>query len=195
MTAPLFSTLGRVPGTRAIRGALATFACAFALTACGGGEDGGTIPAGDGEDLLAQLDRIDSLITDGECDAAQAEATDFAEQVSALSGEVEGNVRDALVDASANLAELSQDQCEPAETGASGEEGAVPEEPVEPEPAPVEPEAPIEPEAPVEPETPVEPEVPEDDDEAPGNSENSNGNPGQGGGDGGDSGGIGSDGD
>ena len=118
--------LGSMPGIRATLGALAVVACAAGLAACGGDEEGGPIPQDAGETLIAQLDQIESAVQEGECDAAQTTALDFAQGVNDLPAEVSGELRTRLVEASANLEELSQTQCAAPATGATGETGAVP---------------------------------------------------------------------
>ena len=112
-------------GIRAILGALAAVACAAALAACGGDEEGGPIPESAGDQLLAQLEQIETAVNRGDCAAAQVAATGFAEQVNGL--EVEGQLRTALVDASVNLEGLTEDpeKCQPT-TGATGEGGVEP---------------------------------------------------------------------
>jgi hypothetical protein len=117
-----------MPGIRATSCALAVVACALGLAACGGDEEGGPIPQGEGETLIAQLDEIESAVQEGECDTAQDTAIAFANGVSELPAEVSGELRARLVEASANLEELSQTQCETPATGATGETGTVPPE-------------------------------------------------------------------
>jgi hypothetical protein len=116
-----------MPGIRAISGALAVAACALGLAACGGDEEGGPIPQDSGEMLLGQLDQIETAVEAGACGTAQAAAVSFAEGVNDLPPEVGGELRTRLVEASANLEELSQTQCdEPPPTGATGETGEEP---------------------------------------------------------------------
>jgi len=128
-------TLARVPGIRARFGAMAAFACALTLAACGGGSDEGTIPQDEGQAILDQLAQVDQQVSDGECDAAEATALDLAEEINNLPSEVDGELRQTLITASGRLIEQTRDpqQCkepepEPPPTGASGEEGVLPEE-------------------------------------------------------------------
>lgn len=183
MSALAASRLGWMLGKRAKIGALATLACALSLAACGGSDDG-TIPVETGNALLDQLERIDAAVKDGDCDLAQEESVAFAEAVNELGDEVDPQVREGLVEAGNNLSTLSREQCEPADTGATGETGVTTTE----DPAPI-----VEPpvEEPVPEEEPEE-EPPPASDDPPGNSGNSNGNGGGGGGGGGsNSGGVG----
>jgi hypothetical protein len=187
-----------MPGTRAISSALAVAACAAALAACGGDDEGGPIPTDQGNQLLGLLDQVESLVNAGDCTAAQDAAVEFGSQVNELPPEVDGELRNSLVSASSSLTTLTEEQCEDAPTGPSGEEGVVTPEPDPEEPAPTEPET----------DPPTEEPPPEDEDEGDDEGEGGgppadtpgNGNPGGGNGSGsgedggGSSGGIGSDG-
>lgn len=195
--------LGPMSGIRAWRlplVALVAVACAAALGACGNDEPG-TIPTDTGQQLLTQLDAVESAVEEGDCDTARENAVEFSELVSNLPEDVDGELRRALVEASANLVELTDDpeQCEP-DTGPTGETGVTDEVTEVPE-APV----------PVEPEAPEEEDEPEEGDDgnqgggqrdpAPGGGNQGTGNQGsgnqgggnQGGGSDDDTGGIGSD--
>jgi len=185
--------LGSMPGIRAISSALAVATCAAGLAACGGDDEGGPIPQESGDQLIGQLDQIETLVAQGECDAAQQAALSFAETVNGLPGEVDGELRDGLVQASGNLESLTEDtdQCTPA-TGATGETGEVPPETPEETPTEEPTEEPTE-------TTPTE--EPTDEDGVPPEDTPGQGNPGGGnegggaiGGDDDSSGGIGSDG-
>ena len=95
------------------------------MSACGG-DDEGTIPPDAGQRLLDQLAQVEGAVDAGDCDRAQEAAVTFATGVSDLPPEVDGDVRDGLVDASAQLEELSADPQQCIETGATGETGTVP---------------------------------------------------------------------
>ena len=190
--------LAPMPGIRAILSALVAATCALALAACGADEEG-PIPQDDGELLLTQLEQIEDEVQAMQCDAARDTAAEFAETVDQLPPEVDGPLRQGLVEASANLEELSEDPAQCAPEGDSGESGVVAPDPTAEEPAPTTEETPTE-------------EEPEDDDEGGdgdsgqgngppdrppggGNGNPGGGNEGSGGdGDDGSSGGIGSDG-
>ena len=100
-------------------------ACALpaTLAGCGGGDDG-TIPSGQSDELLRQLDAIQNDIQTGNCDLVDDHAQAFAAAVSALPDDVDPKVRQGLTEASTQVVELSQqpDQCETT-TGATGPEG------------------------------------------------------------------------
>jgi len=180
-----------MPGIRAITGALAVAACAAALAACGGDDEAGSIPEDQGNQLLGLLDQIDSLVEEGRCDEAQAAAVEFGGQVNQLPSAVDGELRNALVEASARLETLTEDQCDEPEIGPSDDAEVVPTEP--------------EPTDTTTTTTDTTEEPPDDDDDGqggngppadtPGNGNPGGGNSGGGGGGGDDSsGGIGSDG-
>ncbi len=170
MTATRAHRLACMTGFRSMAGALSVLACSVALTSCGGSGDDITIPRDQGDSLLSQLNTISTAVGAGDCDTALSAARSFSQTISNLDPETVGDdVRGALLDASQNLVELAEDQCEP-DTGASGEAGTIPP----PEEQPLEPTETVEPEI-VEPET-----APEDTEEQPGNSGQgqSNGNSG-----------------
>jgi hypothetical protein len=118
-----------MPGSRATAGALAAALCAVALAACGD-DDQGTIPEDQGQAMLDQVATVESLVDQGECNDARSAAVGFTQQVDELPDEVDREVQAALVEAGANLVELTQnpDQCEPVVTGPSGVAETVPDE-------------------------------------------------------------------
>ena len=122
-----------------LRAAALMAVCALALSACGDEEEG-TIPAEPAQALQAQLDQIEASIDAGACDAAQTQALGFAQAVNELPADVDPRVRAQLVEAAGNLEALTGIQCEPAATGATGEELPPPVENTEPDPPAEEPE-------------------------------------------------------
>jgi hypothetical protein len=121
--------LGSMPGFRALTSALAAAACAAGLAACGGDDEGGPIPADRGNALIATLDEIEAAVQAGDCDTARDLVVSFAADVEALPLDEDPELRNALVNASGNLASLTDDpdQCTP--TGTTGETGTLPTEP------------------------------------------------------------------
>lgn len=120
---------------------------AVAAIGCGGDDPAGSIPEEPAQALLAQLGQIEASVAAGDCDAAQTEALSFAQAVNDLPAEVDPPVRENLVEAAGNLETLTGNQCEPAQTGATGAAEAVPppeteptttpdEEPADSEPSP-----------------------------------------------------------
>jgi hypothetical protein len=133
MTMRTVSRLASMPGIRAICGALAAAACAGALAACGGDDEGGPIPQEAGNQLIEQLDQVEALVEQRSCDDAQQVAQSFAAGVEQLPAEVDGELRDRLTQASENLVSLTQDsdQCAEPPTGPTGETGVTPPETTE----------------------------------------------------------------
>ncbi len=128
---------------------------ALALAGCGSGDDG-TIPEGDGNELLALLDALQSDVEAGDCETIDDRAAQVQTQVQALPAEVDSAVKTELLDAAAQLENLSADPPECVDSGATGGSGVEPVEEAEEEPAAEtpaeEPEVPEEP-APTEAET------------------------------------------
>jgi hypothetical protein len=130
--------LARVLGKRATLGAMSTIACAAVLAACGGGseDDEGSIPAQAAESIETMLDDVQEAFDAGECEAAAASAAEIQATIAGLGADVEGDLEEALVQASDNLVTLVREDCKPPEeepptdevppTGVTGEEGAVP---------------------------------------------------------------------
>ncbi len=114
----------------AMRGTLrnSLLMCAFALALAGCGSDDGTIPPGDADNLLNQIDAVRDAVQEGDCDLAQSHAEELISQVDELPNDVDPEVAGALTKAAANLDDLAAnpDQC--TETGASGIPGAQPTE-------------------------------------------------------------------
>lgn len=152
---------------------LLALASAGILAGCGGSDE---IPQDTANTLLQRLDEVESAVSDGNCEGAQASADLLQEQVgdgerSLLPADVDPEVRDLLQDGAARLVQLVNDQCEPA---------AEPE----PEPEPVEPAPPPPPEPPEDDlDDEEEAEPPDDDDDRDeGNRGGGQGGGGQGGG-------------
>ena len=109
---------GRTPKT--------LLACVLAIAIAGcGGNDEGTIPSDQADQLLTQLDAMQNDIETGNCALIDDHAKSFAIRVSQLPEDVDPEVRKGLTEASAQVVDLSDEpgQCETV-TGASGPEGA-----------------------------------------------------------------------
>lgn len=186
MRPELPSRLAPMLGLRAHYGALAALACALTLGACGGSDDEGSIPKAKGAQWISQLESIEEAVAAGECDAAEQAADALAADVRTVAAaEPDSVVREALVEATTNLTELTREDCEP-ETGATGDTGPITTETTTPEETTTTP--PIEEEVP-----PPEPEEGEEEDEepAPGGGAGQGGGGSGGGGGGSQSGGVG----
>lgn len=127
-----------MPRTRNRLAAMPCKARIYALIAAGlaalaagcGSDDEPTIPRNEGELLLAELDRVESLVDDGLCAEAEDAAVDLVQEVAALT-EADTETKNALAEAANNLVTLTREQCVPAETEAPEPE-VTPEEPVAP---------------------------------------------------------------
>jgi hypothetical protein len=134
------SSIAAMPGkprrtlpARALAAPLAAAAIAFA--GCGSDDDA-TIPEDASENLLNRLEQVSGEVEAGRCETAAAEAEGFKTDVDGLSGKVEPEVHEALVDSADQLVELTANQCEETEENATGVQGDTPTtetEAVEPE--------------------------------------------------------------
>jgi hypothetical protein len=131
--------LACVLGKRATLGAMSTIACAAVLASCGedSSEDEGSIPSETASSIQTKLDEVEAQFSDGQCEEAEATATQIQAAIGALGTNVKGQLEEALVEASGNLVTLVREDCEPvdkpsdsdedgdeAPTGATGPDGA-----------------------------------------------------------------------
>jgi hypothetical protein len=104
--------------TRRLTALLACLALAFvplALAGCGDKEPG--IPRGDAADLIDLLRKAQEESDDPQrCDELLATVRDIAARVRDLPSNVDADVRDSLTNGVRNLAALSRQQCEEADT-------------------------------------------------------------------------------
>ena len=120
----------RKPITRlaAMRGRthISLLVCVSALTlaACGG-DDGGTIPPDEADNLLSQLEAVQGYVDDGDCLHAEQQVAELINQVNALPSDVDPKVESELTKAADNLRGMTAD---PTQCGASGITGAQPTE-------------------------------------------------------------------
>jgi hypothetical protein len=91
---------------------------ALAFAGCGSGDDG-TIPPGKADEMLALVTAVQSDVSNGDCERAQAHADELLSQIDQLPNEVDSAVVSELTKAATNLEQLSSSDC--VETGASGE--------------------------------------------------------------------------
>jgi cobalamin biosynthesis Mg chelatase CobN len=116
-----FTRVAAMPGK--LQMTLAACLCAGAVAGCGGSDDG-TIPPENGEDMLTRLGALEERVQAGDCTGtagAVAQAEEIQRLVSELPSSVDDEVREALERSSANLIELTEEQCD---EGASGEGGS-----------------------------------------------------------------------
>jgi hypothetical protein len=116
-------------GVRPTASLLAAAVCTVVLAACGGDGDG-PIPADPGEALIVQLDQVQDRVDQGDCVGAQSAARAVVDQVEQLPEAVDGELRQTLVDASTNLASMTEDpdKCDEVDTGTTGQSDTVPTE-------------------------------------------------------------------
>ena len=115
-----FTRVAAMPGK--LQMTLAACLCAGVAAGCGGSDDG-TIPREEGQAIITRLDALEERVQAGECEGlggAEEQAVEVERLVGTLPDSVETEVRDALVEASANLIELTAEQCTEGATGESG---------------------------------------------------------------------------
>ena len=117
------TTLAAVLGSGRTAPALALACAAFALGACGSDDKGGTIPPQNSDAMLAQVDRVESNVEDGNCSLAAGAVKQLSDQVDALPAEAGVETKEELRRLVTNLSELVDDpaQCEEPDTDATGE--------------------------------------------------------------------------
>jgi hypothetical protein len=115
-------------GVRKTSAAVGAIALLAAFAGCGS-DDEKTIPPSASEQLIAQLQAVESQVSAGRCELAQSQAQRFRSSVDQLPAVVGTETKGELRQLADNLVSLASnpDQCAP-ETGATGEEGVVPEE-------------------------------------------------------------------
>jgi hypothetical protein len=111
-----------------------------ATAGCGSNDIDGTIPQEDADQLISDLDAIESASASNDCASAEARAQDFKEHVDALPATSGVALKEALRGAGDNLEQLVRDPCASGATGESGQEpsdsqsGTSPPEPTTTEP-------------------------------------------------------------
>ncbi len=98
------SRLGRMPRLRPLLPALAAIAVATGLTACGG-EDARLLPGETAREIVANLDSVQQLSSEGDCVGAESAAQQVGEQIESLQG-VDRKLKQALEDGAARLEEV-----------------------------------------------------------------------------------------
>ena len=103
--------------------ALAFAGAVVVLGACGSDDEGGTIPPENANAMLAQVDRVQSNVDEGNCSLAAGSVQQLRDQVDALPSDTGVETKSELFRLVDNLDELvhDPDQCEEPDTGATGE--------------------------------------------------------------------------
>jgi hypothetical protein len=116
-----FPRLARMPrpALRTLSLALAV-AAALALAACGGGggSDQGLLPGKTADQIVDNLNAVETLFDEGQCDQATEKADLVVSQVESLPESVKPKLRQVLHDGAVRLQEKVASDCEPAATTA-----------------------------------------------------------------------------
>lgn len=83
---------------------------AFGMAACSSDEDG-LLPGDDAQQILANLERVEELATNGECDAALESIDTISNQIAALPDSVDDRLKRNLRRGVSRLAEVTAQSC------------------------------------------------------------------------------------
>jgi outer membrane biosynthesis protein TonB len=102
---------------------------ALGLVACGSGEEADLLPGSTASEINSNLDQVEQLASDGDCEGAQLAAQEVSAQVEALGG-VDQRLKQALREGATRLNEVVADCEEPVSEEAvpTIEEAEEPEE-------------------------------------------------------------------
>ena len=104
--------LAAMPGTNRLAPLLALFAVIATLSGCGSDEISGEIPPANAQELNDALDAVSFAVeSNQDCEAAQAAADQFVEEVNALPADAGTELKTELREAGDNLRTLVSDQC------------------------------------------------------------------------------------
>ena len=107
--------------------------CGFALALAGcGSDEEGTIPPNDADNLLNQVEAVQTAVNEGNCELAADHAQELITTVNNLPSDVDNEVASELTKAADNLRGMTADPDE-CTTGASGIEGVQPTDTTETE--------------------------------------------------------------
>ena len=110
-----------MPGMTRVAVLLALAASVAAIAGCGSNDINGTIPQTNADQIVAELDGVETLLASGDCSGAQARVQDFLDQVDLLPSTAGSELKGALRDSGNNLMSLVA-QCQ---SGVSGPTGAT----------------------------------------------------------------------
>jgi hypothetical protein len=110
-----------MPGMTRVAALLALAASVAAIAGCGSNDINGTIPQANADQMVAELDGVETLLASGDCSGAQARVKDFLDQVDLLPSTAGSELKGALRDSGNNLMSLVA-QCQ---SGVSGPTGAT----------------------------------------------------------------------
>ena len=108
-----------MPGMTRVAALLALAASVAAIAGCGSNDINGTIPQANADQMVAELDGVETLLASGDCAGAQARVQDFLDQVDLLPSTAGSELKGALRDSGNNLKSLVA-QCQSGVTGPTG---------------------------------------------------------------------------
>jgi hypothetical protein len=110
-----------MPGMMRVAALLALAVSIAAIAGCGSNDINGTIPQANADQMVAELDGVETLLASGDCAGAQARVQDFLDQVDLLPSTAGSELKGALRDSGNNLKSLVA-QCQSGVTGPTGEQ-------------------------------------------------------------------------
>jgi hypothetical protein len=110
-----------MPGMTRVAALLALAASVAAIAGCGSNDINGTIPQANADQMVAELDAVETSLANGDCPGAQARVQDFLDQVDLLPSTAGSELKGALRDSGNNLNNLVA-QCQSGVTGPAGEQ-------------------------------------------------------------------------
>jgi hypothetical protein len=110
-----------MPGMTRVAALLALAASVAAIAGCGSNDINGTIPQANADQMVAELDAVETLLASGDCSGAQVRVQDFLSQVDLLPSTAGSELKGALRDSGNNLKSLVA-QCQSGVTGPTGEQ-------------------------------------------------------------------------
>jgi hypothetical protein len=113
-----------MPGMTRVAALLALAASVAAIAGCGSNDINGTIPQANADQMVAELDGVETLLASGDCSGAQARVQDFLDQVDLLPSTAGSELKGALRDSGNNLKSLVA-QCQSGVTGPTGEQSTT----------------------------------------------------------------------
>ena len=115
-----------MPGMMRVAALLALAVSIAAIAGCGSNDINGTIPQANADQMVAELDGVETLLASGDCSGAQARVQDFLDQVDLLPSTAGSELKGALRDSGNNLKSLVA-QCQSGVTGPTGNQTTSPE--------------------------------------------------------------------
>jgi hypothetical protein len=110
-----------MPRMTRVAALLALAASVAAIAGCGSNDINGTIPQANADQMVAELDAVETSLASGDCSGAQARVQGFLNQVDLLPSTAGSELKGALRDSGNNLKSLVA-QCQSGVTGPTGEQ-------------------------------------------------------------------------